>query len=65
MFIDSKALLAIVLLWIWQWWRLGVSSDVRLGNFGVWRWPLVLASVEKLKDGFVFFCPLGFSVQSV
>jgi hypothetical protein len=53
----------MVLFWIWQWWRLDVSSDVRLGDVGVWRRPPVLASAEKLRDDFIFFYPLGFSLQ--
>jgi hypothetical protein len=62
---TQKALLAMVLLWIWQWWRLGISFDVRLGGDGVWRRPLVSASAGKSRDGFVFFRPLNFSLQSV
>jgi hypothetical protein len=54
----------MVLLWIWQWWRLSISSDVRLGDIGVW-WRLLGASAEKTMDGFIFFYPLGFSLQSV
>jgi hypothetical protein len=44
---TQKALLAMVLLWIWQWWRLDVSFDVHLGGVGVWRRPLVSAGAEK------------------
>jgi hypothetical protein len=62
---TQKALLAMVLFWIWQWWRLDISSDVRLGDVGVWRRRPVLASAEKLRDDFIFFYPLGFSLQSV
>jgi hypothetical protein len=62
---TQKALLAMVFLWIWQWWRLDVSSDVRLGGVGVWRQPLVSASAGKPRDGFVFCYPLGFSLQNI
>ena len=34
---THKALLAMVLFWIFQWWRLDVSSSVRLGDVGVKR----------------------------
>jgi hypothetical protein len=39
---THKASLVMVLSWIWQWWRLGVSSDVRLDDtgFGCCRKPL-------------------------
>jgi hypothetical protein len=30
--------LVMVLFWIWQWWRLDVSFDVRLDGAGVGRW---------------------------
>jgi hypothetical protein len=62
---TQKVLFAMVLLWIWQWWRLGISFDVHLGGVGVWRRPLVSASAGKSRDGFVFFHPLDFSLQSV
>jgi hypothetical protein len=63
---THNAPLAMVLFWIWQWRRLGVSSNVRLdGGVGVWRWPLVSASAEKPRDSSEFFYPLGFSLQSV
>jgi hypothetical protein len=62
---THKASLAMVLFWIWQWRRPDVSSNVRLDSVGVWRRPLVLASVEKPRDSSVFFYPLGFSLQSV
>jgi hypothetical protein len=60
---THKALLAMVLFWIWQWRRLGVSSNVRLGGVGVWRRPLVSASAEKSRDG--FFLSFRFSLQSI
>jgi hypothetical protein len=59
---TQKALLAMVLLWIWQWWRLGISFDARLSGDGVWRRPLDSASAEKSRDGFIFFRPLDFSL---
>jgi hypothetical protein len=62
---THKASLAMMLLWIWQWWRLGLSFNVRLGDVGVWRRPLVSASAGKPRDGSVFFYPLEFSLQSV
>jgi hypothetical protein len=55
---THKASLAMVLFWIWQWWRLGVSSNARLGGVGVWRRPLASASAGNPRDSFVFFCPL-------
>jgi hypothetical protein len=54
---THKALLAMVLLWIWQWWRLIVSFNVCLDDVGVWRRPLISASVGKPRDGSVFFDP--------
>jgi hypothetical protein len=54
--------LAMVLFWIWQWRRSGVSSNVHLDGVGVWRRPLVSASAEKSRDSSVFFYPLGFSL---
>jgi hypothetical protein len=51
---THKASLAMVLLWIWQWWRLDVSSNVCLGGVGAWRRPLVSASAENPRNGFVF-----------
>jgi hypothetical protein len=62
---THKASLAMLLFWIWQWRRLGVSSNVRLDGVGVWHRPLVSASVEKPRDSSVFFSPLGFFLQSV
>jgi hypothetical protein len=41
---THKALLAVVLCWIWQWWRLSVSFGVRLGaRFGQRPVALVVA----------------------
>jgi hypothetical protein len=34
----------MVLLWIWRWWRLGVSCNVCLCGVRVWRLPLATAS---------------------
>jgi hypothetical protein len=61
---THKASLAMVLLWIWQWWRLDVSSNERLDGVGCWRRPLVSASVEISKDSSVFFYLLGVYMQS-
>jgi hypothetical protein len=36
---------------------------VRLSGVGVWRRPLVLASVGKPRDSSVFFYPLEFFLQ--
>jgi hypothetical protein len=46
---THKALLAMVVLLIWQWMRLDVSSNVCLGGVRVWQRPLVPASVEKSR----------------
>jgi hypothetical protein len=64
LFIESQsALLAMVLLRIWQWWRLGDSFNVRLGGFGDWRRPLASASAENSRDSSEFFYPLGCYLQ--
>jgi hypothetical protein len=62
---THKASLAMVLLWIWQWCRLGLSFNVHLADVGVWRRPLVSTSAGKPRDGSVFFSSLEFSLQSV
>jgi hypothetical protein len=56
--LTHKASLAMVLIWIRQWWRFGVSSNVCLGGVGVWRRPLASASAGNPKNDYVFF--LGF-----
>jgi hypothetical protein len=47
-------MLAMVLLWIWQWWRLGDPFNVRLGGVGVYRWPLASASTGNPSDSLNF-----------
>jgi hypothetical protein len=61
---THKASLAMMLLRIWQWWRLDVSSNVCLGSVGGWGQPLVSASARKSRDGYVLFHILGFYLQS-
>jgi hypothetical protein len=61
---THKALLAMVLLWIWQWWRLDVSSNVCLNGVGCWRRPLASVSAENSKDSSIFFYLLGIYLQS-
>jgi hypothetical protein len=51
---TDKASLAMVLSWIWQWWRLCISSGVRLGDAGVRRRPFASVVAENPKDRFVF-----------
>jgi hypothetical protein len=57
---THKASLAMVLSWICQWWRLDISSDMRLGDAGVERRPLALVVVGNPKDRFVFINFLWF-----
>jgi hypothetical protein len=54
----------MVLSWIWQWWRLGVCSDVRLSDVGVERWPMASVVARNPRDRFVFLDLLRFSLQS-
>jgi hypothetical protein len=54
--------LAMMLLWIRQWWRLDVSYNVRLGGIGVWRRPLASASAGSPRGWFWIF--LSFNVIS-
>jgi hypothetical protein len=61
---THKASLAMVLSWIWQWWRLGVPSSVRLGGAGVGRRPLASAVAGNHRDRFVFIDLLWFFLQS-
>jgi hypothetical protein len=49
----------MVLAWIWQWWKLGVSSGVRLGGVGDGR-RLSSVVVGNPRDRFVFLDFLGF-----
>jgi hypothetical protein len=60
---THKTLLAMVLLWIWQLWRLDDSFNVRLGGVGDWRQPLASASAENSRDSSEFFYPLGSYLQ--
>jgi hypothetical protein len=46
-----------------QWWRLGVSSGVRLGGAEVGRRPLAMVVIENFNDSFVFLDLLGFYLQ--
>jgi hypothetical protein len=57
---THKASLAMMLSWIWQWWRLGVPSSVRLGGAGVGRHPLASAVAGNHRDRFVFIDLLWF-----
>jgi hypothetical protein len=45
---THKASLAMMLLWIQQWWSLGVSSNVCLGGVGVW-WRLLVSASAGIK----------------
>jgi hypothetical protein len=54
----------MVLSWIRQWWRLGVSSSVRLGGVGVGRRPMALVVAGNSRGQFVFLDLLRFSLQS-
>jgi hypothetical protein len=53
----------MVLFWILQWWRLGVSSCVRLGGVGIGRRPLATVVAGNPRDRFVFLDLLGFYLQ--
>jgi hypothetical protein len=53
----------MVLSWILQWWRLGVSSGVRLGGAGVGRRPFAMVVAGNPMGRFVFLDPLGFYLQ--
>jgi hypothetical protein len=53
----------MALSWILQWWRLGVSSGVRLGGAGVGRWLLATVVAGNLRDHFVFLDLLEFYLQ--
>ena len=45
------------------WWRLGVSSGVRLGGAGVGRRPFAMVVAGNHRDRFVFLDLLGFYLQ--
>ena len=51
---THKASLAMLLFWILQWWRLGISSGVRLGGAGYGRRPLATVDAGNPIDRFVF-----------
>jgi hypothetical protein len=53
----------MVLSWILQWWRLGVSSGVHLGGAGVGRRPLATVVAGNPRNRFVFLDLLGFYLQ--
>jgi hypothetical protein len=55
--------MAMVLFWILQRWRLGVSSCVRLGGVGIGRRPLATVVAANPRDRFVFLDLLGFYLQ--
>jgi hypothetical protein len=48
---------------ILQWWRLDVSSGVRLGGAEVGRRPLATVIAGYPRDRFVFLDLLGFYLQ--
>jgi hypothetical protein len=52
----------MVLSRILQWWRLGVSSGVRLGDAGVGRQPLAVVAGNP-RGRFVFLYLLEFYLQ--
>jgi hypothetical protein len=60
LFIDSQSLFGDVLSRILQWWRLGVSYGVRLGDAGVGRRQLATVVAGNPRDCFVFLDLLGF-----
>jgi hypothetical protein len=60
---THKASLAVVLFWILQRWRLGVSSCVHLGGVGIGRRPLAMVVAENPKDRLVFLDLLEFYLQ--
>ena len=53
----------MVLSRILQWWRLGVSSGVRLGGARIGRQPLATVVAGNPRDRFVFLDLLGFYLQ--
>jgi hypothetical protein len=57
---THKAFLAMVLSRILQWWRLGVSYGVRLGDAKGGQRPLATVVAWNLKDRFIFSDLLGF-----
>jgi hypothetical protein len=54
----------MVLSWIWQWWWLGVSSGMHLGDAGVGRRLLASVVIGNRRDRFVFLDLLRFYLQS-
>jgi hypothetical protein len=61
---THKASLAMLLSWIWQWWRLSIPTGVRLGDVGVGRRPLASVVAENPRDQFIFINPLWFYLES-
>jgi hypothetical protein len=53
----------MVRFWIFQWWRLGVSSIVHLGGVGIGRCPLATVVAGNPKYLFVFLDLSGFYLQ--
>jgi hypothetical protein len=53
----------MVLSQILQWWRLGVSYDVRLGGARGGRRPLAKVVAGNPRDRFLFLDVLGFYLQ--
>jgi hypothetical protein len=54
----------MVLSWILQWWRLGVSSGVRLGGAGVGRRPFAMVVAGNPMGRFVFLDLVGIFLQN-
>jgi hypothetical protein len=54
----------MVLSWIRQWQRLGVSSGVHLGGAGVGRRPLASVVARNPRTRFVFLGLLQFYMQN-
>jgi hypothetical protein len=61
---TNKASVAIVFTWIWQWWRLDVTSGVHLNDAGVGRRQLALVVAGNPRDRFVFLDLLQIYLQS-
>jgi hypothetical protein len=63
LFINSESLVGDGSFWILQWWRLGVSSGVCLGDAGVGRRPLATVVAGNPRDRFVFLDLQQFYLQ--
>jgi hypothetical protein len=61
---THKFSLAMLLSWIWQWWRLHVPSGVRLGGAGVGRRPLASAVAGNPRIDLYLSIFLNFYLQS-